>query len=357
MPLYFSGILEEHRAVRQSVGLFDVSHMGIFTVTGIHAASLLARRTTIDVLNEPPLTCKYGFWLSSDGRILDDLLVTRLEDALPAPPTFLVVPNASKAERIEELLLQHRKPGTEIVRHNGAYAILAVQGPESKDRLQRLLGLDLQGLRFYTARRLPSRAGKDLPGPLGPGVISRTGYTGELGYELFLPAEEAIATAEALVREGALPCGLGARDTLRLEKGYLLSGADFAEDVTPLEAAQERFIDFGHPFVGREALLKQQEQGPPVRLAGITTHAPDAIPRHGTAVWWGEKPIAIATSGGLSPTLGFGIALAYLPPPHAQAGTSLEFEIRGRRVPAEVVPLPFVSARSVPPAAPPSKKP
>jgi aminomethyltransferase len=352
MPLYYAGILEEHRAVRESVGLFDVSHMGILTVSGAHAAELLSRRTTIDVGREPALACKYGFWLGADGRILDDLIVTRLPDAPPAPPTFLVVPNASKADRIEELLQQHRKPGTEVVRHNGAVAILAVQGPRSRERLQKLFGIDLAGLKFYTARPLDRALGPGSAGPLGNGVVSRTGYTGELGFEMFLPAPAAVGAAETLVQDGVAPCGLGARDTLRLEKGYLLSGSDFSGDVTPLEASQERFVDFDHPFVGRETLLKEREQGPPVRLVGIATHAPQAIPRHGTPVWAEGKAIAHATSGGISPTLGYGIALAYLPPTHAQPGTPVEFEIRGRRVPAEVVPLPFLSARAPPLAAP-----
>ncbi|MHB8352009.1 MAG: aminomethyltransferase family protein, partial [Thermoplasmata archaeon] len=245
MPLYVSGILEEHRAVRGAVGLFDVSHMGILTVRGTRAADLLSRRTTADAHRIPPGQCRYAFWLDSDGHIFDDLLLSRLDDGLRGEPEFLVVPNAGRADRIEALLRMHRVGPTEVRRHNGQVAILAVQGPGSRELLTRRYGWPVGELKFYTARsyRRPGepgaagRLGVEFPDPSGTELlVSRTGYTGEAGYELFVPADRAREVAEELVAAGALPCGLGARDTLRLEKGYLLSGSEFHLDRTPLEA-------------------------------------------------------------------------------------------------------------------------
>ncbi len=174
--------------------------------------------------------------------------------------------------------------------------------------------------------------------------MSRTGYTGELGYELLVRAEAADALAERLVGAGAVPVGLGARDTLRLEKGYLLSGQDFHRDHTPIQAGQDRFVAFDHPFVGRPPLEKEVAEGPPVRLVGIELTVEGAIPRHGTPVRVDGKRVAEVTSGGLSPDLGHGIALAYLPREVARPDAVVSLEIRGQEVPAQVVALPFVKA-------------
>jgi aminomethyltransferase len=361
MPLYFTSILEEHEAVRTGAGLFDVSHMGILTVEGASAATLLARRTTANATRLEPGQCRYTFWLDSTGPILDDLLLTRIDPGTHGPPAFLVVPNAARADRIEELLLQHRKPDTEVRRHNGDVAILAVQGPRSRDLLESVFGWSLSGLKSYTARRFPlsgesdaaptGALGVEIPAGLAASAyVSRTGYTGELGYELFVSAARAPALADRLESAGALPCGLGARDTLRLEKGYLLSGQDFARDRTPLEAGQERFVDWDHAFVGRDALEKQRVEGAPLRLAGLVVDTPGAIPRHGTPVRHGGSPVSTVTSGGLSPTLKRGIALAYLPRPLFDPGTEVELDLRGRFVPARVQPLPFVSGARPPTA-------
>jgi aminomethyltransferase len=346
MPLYFGGILEEHQAVRGSAGWFDVSHMGILTVEGEHAAELLARRTTIDATRLPAFQCKYGFWLAADGKILDDLLLTRLETPAASPPRFLLVPNAARADRIVEILHQHRKPDTQIARLNGGTAFVAVQGPRSRELLESTFGLTLGGMRFYTARALGRPLVPGEEGPLGWGLVSRTGYTGELGYELLLPAAAAIPFVERLTSAGVLPCGLGARDMLRLEKGYLLSGLDFDADRTPLEAGQERFLDLEHAFVGREALRLELSSGPAHRLIGFRTDVEGAIPRHGTPVYAAGALVTTATSGGIAPSLGpgIGIGLAYLPVALTAPGTALELELRGRRVPAVVSPLPFYPA-------------
>ena len=352
MPLYYSSIVAEHKAVRSSVGLFDVSHMGILTAEGARAGDLLARRTTANVPSLVPGQVRYTFLLESTGHIVDDLLVSRLSRPEDLTPLYGVVPNASRADEIEEILRQHRTPDTKISRWNSSVALLALQGPGSRALLSKLFGWDLTRLAFYHVGFFPRRAGAGeangrlgLPFPAALSdwvLVSRTGYTGEIGYELFVPNERADALAEELLAAGALPCGLGARDTLRLEKGYLLSGQEFHRDRSPLEAGQDRFVDFDHEFVGRPELEKQRGEGLKQRLAGIEVRAPGAIPRHGTPVRSGDAVVAQATSGGPSPVLGRGLALAYLPRELGRPGTTVGLEIRGREVPGEVVPLPFV---------------
>ncbi|MCI4366262.1 MAG: glycine cleavage system aminomethyltransferase GcvT [Thermoplasmata archaeon] len=358
MPLYYDGILPEHAAVRESAGLFDVGHMGILTATGTTAASLLSRRTTANVARIACGQVRYTFLLDTDGAIIDDLLITRVDDGTGPVPQYLVVPNAATAGFVYDLLREHRLPSTTLARHNGAATILAVQGPASRQILEAMFGWSLGGLGFYHARWFPKVAGAaPHAGRLGPSFptglaaewfVSRTGYTGELGYEIFVPAEDAVPLAERLVAKGVRPAGLGARDTLRLEKGYLLSGQDFHRDRSPLEAAQERFVEFDHEFVGRPALELQRTEGVKLRLTGLRVVAPGSIPRHGTPVRKDGVPVGLVTSGGISPTLGHGIALAYLPPPMATLGTTVELELRGRNIAAEIVALPFVAAKPRP---------
>jgi aminomethyltransferase len=354
MPLYYTSILAEHRAVRDGVGLFDVSHMGLLTVEGGHAAALLTRRTTANLELEVPGQVRYTFFLEATGRIVDDLLVSRIDSGEELARSFLVVPNAGRADEIEQILRQHRAPDTAIARWNPRLSLIAVQGPGSRDLLEHRFGWDLSPLAFYHARLFPAargatphegKVGARLPGDLDHHLlVSRTGYTGELGYELLVRSEDADGIAEGLVGAGAVLCGLGARDTLRLEKGYLLSGQEFHRDRTPIEAAQDRFIEYDHPFVGRTALEKERAEGAAVRLSGLTVEAPGAIPRHGTPVRVDGKVVTELTSGGLSPGLGHGIGLAYLPRALSEPGTTVQLEIRGREVPARVVPLPFVAA-------------
>ncbi|MGI0071827.1 MAG: glycine cleavage system aminomethyltransferase GcvT [Thermoplasmata archaeon] len=354
MPLYYTSILAEHRAIRTGVGLFDVSHMGLLTVDGSRAAALLSRRTTANVETETPSQVRYTFLLEATGGIVDDLLITRLDTGTELARSFLAIPNAGRADEIEQILRQHRTPDTTITRWNPRLALFAVQGPGARTLLERTFSWSLGELGFYRARRYPAdgseversgHVGFAIPGDLDRSIlVSRTGYTGELGYELLVRAEDADRLAERLVGGGATPCGLGARDTLRLEKGYLLSGQEFHRDRSPIQAGQERFVAFDHPFVGRPPLEKEVADGPPVRLVGLVVTEEGAIPRHGTPVRVDGKPVAEVTSGGLSPDLGHGIALAYLPRELAAAGTTVVLEVRGREVPARVVSLPFVPA-------------
>ena len=355
LPLHYGSIVDEHRAVRSSVGVFDVSHMGILSVRGASAPALLSRRTTANVSKIVPGQCRYTFLLNSNGAIVDDLILTRVDEGRgEAPPAFVVVPNAARAEKIRDLLHEHRRPDTEVERYNDHVAMLAVQGPDSRVTLERLFGWSLGGLAPFHGRYFPwsaeapsGNAGQLLddpfPGPLAHhALVSRTGYTGELGFELFVRGASADAIAERLVAGGVKPCGLGARDTLRLEKGYLLSGQDFHEDHTPLEAGQDRFVELDHEFVGREPLQKQKETGVAIRWVGLSMAEPSAIPRHGQPVLDHGQPAGNVTSGGFSPTLHRGIALAYVAAPLTATGTALTIDIRGRAAEATVVPLPFV---------------
>jgi aminomethyltransferase len=359
MPLYYTSILAEHMAVRTGVGLFDVGHMGILTVNGESAAQLLSRRTTINVEKIAPGQVKYGFFLQMGGGIVDDLLITRLDGGAGPALSYLVVPNAGRAAEIQLILQQHRHPDATIERWNGRVTILAVQGPGSRALLEKEFGWSLRPLGFYRSRFYPADRGAGGPddGTVGGTIpsdleqrifVSRTGYTGELGYELFLPGDRARAVADRLVHAGAVPCGLGARDTLRLEKGYLLSGQEFLRDRSPIQAGQDRFVEFDHPFVGRETIEAEQKDGPAERLVGLRVTTEGAVPRHGTPIHRAGRPIGTVSSGGLSPNLHIGIALAYLPKEFAQPGTQVELELRGREVPAEVVPLPFLPATRAP---------
>ena len=337
--------------------MFDVSHMGILTLTGGSAADLLSRRTTANVPLLRPGQSRYTFLCEFSGAIVDDLLVTRLDAGIDPPPGFLAVPNAGQAEFVFELLLQHRKPDTRIERWNHKVAIVAVQGPASREILEQEFGWSLSPLKFYEGRRFPFTAdgrartegdlGMDFTTDLTHSVwVGRTGYTGELGFEVFVGADNVASLWKRLRDREVVPCGLGARDTLRLEKGYLLSGQDFHRDHTPLEAAQDRFVSFDHPFVGRPPMEVQQRDGVPVRLVGLRTDVPGAIPRHGTPVRQGETTVGTVTSGTQSPTLGVGIALAYLPPGIGVVGNELGLELHGRVVPAKVVAFPFLPAPS-----------
>lgn len=351
MPLYYpkTGIMAEHRAVRTGVGLFDVSHMSILTVTGRTAADFLSIRTSANATSLKPGACRYTFVLDVDGHMIDDAVVSRLDEE-EHPQDFLLVSNAGMAPRIVEILLQHRMAGTEILRWNGQVGILAVQGPRSRDVIREALGWDLTPLKYYTSGFFPWGGGMRVPfrGTFGElwkknVLVSRTGYTGELGYELFLPADFSAEAWTRLTTAGCTPAGLGARDSLRMEKGFLLSGTDFHNDRTPLEAGLDRFLSFDHPFVGKAALEKQRSTGGFEVFSGLLVEEPGAIPRHGTPLFQGDKKVGTVTSGGLSPTLNQGIALAYLPPDRRTVGSSLELEIRGRRVACEVVTPPFVT--------------
>ena len=334
MPIQYGGILEEHRAVRAAAGLFDLSHMGELVVEGPEAGDALAAALVTD----PPALAvgraHYSMICAPDGGVIDDLIVYRL-----APDRFMVVANASNARTVSDALAEHLDGfGAVLDDRSLATGLVAVQGPRSIDILQPHANVDLARIRYYGIAE----------GVVGgiPALIARTGYTGEDGFELFVDVDhvgEAWDIAlEAGRPHGLVPVGLGARDTLRLEAGMPLYGNELDRDTTPYEAGLGRVVKLSKPgdFTGRSALEKVAADGVRRRLVGLVLRG-RGIARHGYPVLDAAGPTGVVTSGTMSPTLGAAIAMAYVAPGHAEPGTMLDVEIRGARVAAEVVPLPF----------------
>ncbi|HLB29484.1 MAG TPA: glycine cleavage system aminomethyltransferase GcvT [Dehalococcoidia bacterium] len=370
MPLWFRGILVEHRAVREGAGLFDISHMGRLLVEGPEAPAFLRRMLTRDVLRQEPGRAIYTLLLREDGGILDDLLVYRLPDGAQ-PDRFLLVTNAARAEA-DRLWLQEHKPkgnppeaggglgtsGVQIRDRQEETAMLALQGPQSPQYLREVVG---QGV---AVELKPFRC-TEVPFNGATLFIARTGYTGEDGFEIILPASlgpqlwgsllglggpEARAgwasTGGPEVRAGWVPrevqpCGLGARDSLRLEAAFLLYGQDMDATTNPFEAGLAWALDLEDAdFIGREALLRAKAQGPQRLLVGLAAQE-RGILRGGCPVLHRGREVGRTTSGGPAPTLGVSIALAYVPTSLAKPGTELAVDVRGRTVAVRVAPRPF----------------
>jgi aminomethyltransferase len=333
MPVQYQGIMEEHRAVRTQAGLFDISHMGEIFVTGSGAESWLNRMLTNDVSRLADGEGQYTLLLNERGGVIDDLLCYRLEAG-----HYLLLVNASKIEEDFVWLHSHASTDVQVNDQSSLWAGLALQGPNAAAVLEALLGPDLA---------LPARNRIDsLAIPNGPVLLARTGYTGEDGFEWFCPAQTAPIWWDKLMEagrpHGLVPCGLGARDTLRLEAGFSLNGADLSPGHTPLEAGLSTFVkmDKGE-FIGRSALAAQQAAGPARRLVALVMEGKTPPPRPHYPIFNGDAPVGETTSGTLSPTLAQGIALAYLPSALCAPGTRVEVEIRGRRFPALVSKRPF----------------
>ncbi|HLE98211.1 MAG TPA: glycine cleavage system aminomethyltransferase GcvT [Candidatus Thermoplasmatota archaeon] len=327
MPIQYTSILDEHRAVRERVGVFDVSHMSNLWVTGPDAETTLSRAFVANAARVPVGGTKYTCALAGDGTILDDLYIFH------HPRGFHVVPNAGRNEIIAGRL---RELGQADVRDvTGDTCIIALQGPQAGTTLAKALGRDLKELQRFHLTQAPELGGPEA-------FISRTGYTGEDGFELFLPGAEAPGIFARLCAAGAQPCGLGARDTLRLEKGYCLAGNEFDPPRTPLEAGLSWLVQWDHDFAGRAALEAQKARGEHDRLVGLRADG-KGVPRRGCPVHVPGGPnVGTVSSGTLSPSSGVGIALAYVRPEQAKPGTALDIDVRGRALAAEVVKLPFV---------------
>ncbi len=334
MPVQYGSIIDEHRTVRERVGLFDLSHMGELYVEGPDAGTALASALVSDPASLAIGRAHYSMICTPTGGIIDDLIVYRL-----AETRFLVVANAGNATIVSDALAE-RLAGFKAVLDDRSLAtgLLAVQGPKAGEVLGPLTDVDLGGLRYYAAAE-GSVAGI-------PALVARTGYTGEDGFEVFVDTAQTVALWGALLEavraaDGG-PIGLGARDTLRLEAGMPLYGNELDLDTNPYEAGLGRVVKLGKPgdFVGRAALEKVAADGPARRLVGLIVEG-RGIARHGYPVWVGERRTGVVTSGTQSPTLGVPIAMAYVAPGDAEPGTVVEVEIRDARVPARVVALPF----------------
>ncbi|MBE3596188.1 MAG: glycine cleavage system aminomethyltransferase GcvT [Hydrogenibacillus sp.] len=345
MPLQFTGIIAEHQAVRTAAGMFDVSHMGEVRVAGRDAVALLNRLLTVDVERIAVGAAKYTFMLHEDGGTLDDMLVYRLGN-----DEFLLVPNAANTGRVLAWTMTVRARegyALDVDDLSPGVALLAVQGPKASEMVRALAGETDQARLSALG---PFRFVENVTLAGAPVMIaSRTGYTGEDGYELFIDADEAPAVWTALLAHGAsaglVPCGLGARDTLRLEAGLPLYGHELSDAISPLEAGLEAFVhwDKAVPFIGQAALKRQKDAGIPRRLVGLVLDG-RAPARGGYAVYADaadDVPVGVVTSGAPSPTLGRPIAMALVDAARAGGASTLHVDVRGRRFPARVVPLPF----------------
>jgi aminomethyltransferase len=334
MPLQYAGIIEEHRAVRQRAGLFDLSHMGELFVEGAEAGAGLAASL---VTNPPALSvgrAHYSMICTEAGGVIDDLIVYRL-----AEDRFLVVANAANTSVVSDTLAERLHGMRAILDDRSlATALCAVQGPRSVEILAPLTDIDLGALRYYAI------ADGHVAGIRA--LVARTGYTGEDGFEVFVDTSSAESLWDAMFESGRpfglAPVGLGARDTLRLEAGMPLYGNELDRGTNPFEAGLGRVVKLDKPaaFVGRPALERVAREGVARKLVGLVVKG-RGIARHGYPVFSGDRRTGAVTSGTQSPSLGVPIAMAYVAPGDAEPGTMVDVGIRDSRVPAEVVPLPF----------------
>ncbi|MEA2063226.1 MAG: glycine cleavage system aminomethyltransferase GcvT [Gemmatimonadota bacterium] len=330
MPVSYGSITGEHQAVRTGAGLFDVSHMGRFRLSGPRAGQTLDYLVTGSATALEEGRWIYTLLLNERGTVLDDLLAGFFGG------DFLLVVNAANSQS-DFRHMEHRMArfgsGATLTDESDLTAMPAVQGPESRALLERVLGLNLSALGFYRMMEAGWEGARLL--------VSRTGYTGELGYEVFVPSHLAGNLWRCLLDQGAVPCGLGARDTLRLEMGYPLYGHELDEDHTPLEAGLGWVVDLEkEDFIGKTALAGQKKQGVKRLLRGVRSTG-RAFPRPGYRLTHQGREAGTILSGGPSPSLGYGIGTAYLPKELANPGTVLEMELRGRTAPVTVVKFPF----------------
>jgi aminomethyltransferase len=336
MPVLYSGIIDEHKTVRQAVGMFDVSHMGEFLIRGSDALAFLQKVTTNDVAKLSPGKVQYSCMTYEDGGIVDDLLVYHLGDH------YMTVVNASNMEKdLAWMRSQAAGLSVEVTDISDAVSLLAVQGPRSLETLQKLTGADLSAMAYYTSLRA-TLAGAEM-------IVSRTGYTGELGFELYFDAAPALgasvwhAVMEAGREFGIRPIGLGARDTLRLEMGFCLYGNDIDQTTNPLEAGLGWITKLAKgDFIGRAAILRAKEAGLARRLVGFTMDEAKAFPRHHYPIRLSGRSVGHVTSGTMSPVLERGIGMGYVESASAAPGTPVGIAIRQADVPAHVVTLPFL---------------
>jgi len=337
LPLQFKGIIPEHHRVRTTVGLFDVSHMGRIRISGKDALQFINRMTTNDAAALEINQAQYSVMCYPDGGIVDDLVVYRL------PDHYLLVVNGANNEKDTNWLKEHLTGDVHLENITEQVAQLALQGPKSESCLQKICSINLATIGFYwaTAGKI---AGVDC-------LISRTGYTGEDGFELYIPAEKALTVWDALMTAGKEfeiePIGLGARDTLRLEMKYCLYGNDIDQTTNPLEAGLGFVVKLDKPegFIGSDVLKKVAAEKPKRRLICLEM-VDRAIPRAHLPVFANGNQVGITTSGTLSPSLNRGIALAYVQRQYGQTGRELKIEIRNQRAKAVVVAPPFYKSGS-----------
>ena len=329
MPLQYSSIREEHRAVREAVGLFDLSHMGELRIADENLAQRLVSR---DLTRLKPGRIQYAMLCNDAGGIIDDILAYAMPDG-----EYLLVVNAGNQDADFDWVQRHSpSPSTGVVNEGREWALIGVQGPRAVGLVQRLTGAGIGAVKYYAF----------VEGKVADiaCVISRTGYTGEDGFELFCAGSDAPSLWRALLAagkpDGIRPAGLGARDTLRLEAGMRLHGNDIDVTTNPLEAGLDWTLSLDKDFVGRDAIVQARQHGLSRVLVGFKT-LDRSIPRHGYAIVESGERVGTVTSGNVSFTLGYNIGMAYVPPALAEPGTRFGVDVRGTAAPAEVVALPF----------------
>jgi len=339
MPVWYAGIPAEHTAVRTAVGLFDVSHMGEFVVHGRGATAALRRLLTNDCADLTAGEAQYTVLPNTAGGTVDVLLVYRLDDDV-----YILVVNAGNIDKDRVWLLdqiRHIGSPAKLDDRSDAHGLLALQGPKAVDVLTGLTEIDVRAMPYYAFDRGPVAGCQAL--------LSRTGYTGEDGFEIMLASDDTVAVWQALLDAGAAhgiqPCGLGARDSLRLEAAMPLYGHELDDETSALEAGLARFVKLDKPgldgpAVGAERLRREASEGTARKLVGLVLED-RGIARDGMAILADGAPIGRVTSGALTPTLDKAIALGYVPPAHGAVDTVLAVDIRGRPVPARVVRRPF----------------
>ncbi|AKU89808.1 glycine cleavage system aminomethyltransferase GcvT [Vulgatibacter incomptus] len=332
LPVQYKGVIDEHRAVREAAGLFDVSHMGEVFFEGEGALEACNELVTNDLRSIGDGQALYAGLLNERGGFVDDVICYRF-----SPTKILVCTNASNAEKDFEWMKSHAKAGP-VVRDAGAdFAQLALQGPKAIGILQKLTSADLQAIAFFRFAEI------EVDGK--PVIAARTGYTGEDGFEIFCRPGDATDLWEAILAagkdEGLMPAGLGARDSLRTESKLALYGNDIDDEHTPLEASLGWIVKLDKPgFIGKEALVRQKADGVKRKLIGFEL-TERGIPRHGYPILSNGQPVGVVTSGTMSPTLQKPIGIGYVPPELASEGSTFEVEIRGKPVAARVVKTPF----------------
>lgn len=327
MPLSYSGIIAEHKAVRTACGIFDIGHMGAVSVFGSEALPYLQRLLTNDLSKLPAGSSHYSLLLNTSGGVIDDVFVYR-----PTEDRYMIVLNASNTEKDMDWMTKNNDEGASIEDLKDNMTLLALQGPRAQEMLQGVCELDLKSLghhRIADSKVLNIAA-----------RVSRTGYTGEDGFELFFERSKAGEIWKGLIKLGATPCGLGARDTLRLEAGMPLYGHEYNEGITPLETPFMFAVkmDKGE-FIGSHALLMQKEHGISKKLVGLKLDG--GIPRQGFRILKNGELVGYVTSGTLSPTLNYPIGMGFVRVERSEVGGRLDVEVRGKLVPATVVKLPF----------------
>jgi aminomethyltransferase len=335
VPLQYTDVQDEYHAVRTAAGLFDISFLGRIEITGQGSAEFLQKIFTRNTGKMAEGSAHYGFICNESGNILDDPVLFRLSEGKEGN-LYLLSTNAVNTEKTLLWLKKHASPAVQITDTTQATAQLALQGPQSLHILERLVGVHFKKIKARTVRKMSI---------LDTVVtVSRTGYTGEHGYEFMVPAGAAEVLWDAIVTAGSelgiMPCGLASRDILRMEMGYLLYENDIAETHTPLEAGLDVFVDFNKDFIGKDALLKLKTEGIKEKLAGFVL-LDKGVPKSGGSIFSENREIGVVTSGCQSLHLRRGIGLGYVISRYAQPGQEIEIEVRDREIAAKIVELPF----------------